>query len=90
VPLDSSSVPSLGSFSVDKVALKLEDALPHAGALWAESLRSLGAAARSLLAKVLLDRQTRKVGHNVLGRLESLGLTARRPAVQWQKEGLCD
>lgn len=71
-------------------ASKLEDALPHAGASWAESLRSLGTAARSLLAKVLLDRQTRKVGYNVLGRLKSLGLTARRPAIRRQKEGLCN
>ena len=63
-----SSVPSLGSFSVARCG-DLENTFPHAWALRAEALSRLSATARSLLAKVFLDRQTGELGDGVLGGL---------------------
>lgn len=69
--------PLWGLVDVCDVSVRLEDACPHAWALWTETLSSLGTTARSLLAKILLDRKTRAFRSSVLGGLQPLRFATR-------------
>jgi hypothetical protein len=86
----SSGCPLWGLAMYGSEMLRLEDAFPHAGAAGTETLSSLGAAACSLLAKVLLDGNAGDLGDCVLGGLESLGLTEIRPAIRQEDKRLRD